>query len=47
MILKGSSIAHGSIIAAGSIVTAPLMIEHAIYGGLPAKILRENVFWQK
>lgn len=43
-ILKGVNIGRGAIIAAGSIVTTNCD-EYAVYAGVPAKKIKENVFW--
>ena len=44
-ILKGVTIGDGAIIAAGAIVTKDVPM-HCIVGGVPAKIIRENVKWK-
>ena len=46
-VLKGASIADNCVIAAGSIVTGSLSYENAIYGGIPAKKIKEDVYWEK
>lgn len=45
-ILKGVSIGEGAIIAAGALVTKNVPA-HCIVGGVPAKVIRENVKWHK
>jgi len=45
LILKGSSIPNKSIIAANSLVNKPLLGENKIFGGQPAKELKDNVTW--
>lgn len=45
-ILKGVTIGDGAIIAAGAIVTKNVPA-HSIVGGVPAKVIRENVKWHK
>ncbi len=46
-VLKGVKIANGSIVGVGSIVTSNLETEHALYVGIPAKIKRTNVEWDR
>lgn len=44
-ILKNVSIADNSVIATGSIVTKSFEQENILIGGVPAKILKENINW--
>lgn len=44
MVMKGVKVGDGSVIAAGSIVTHSVP-ERCLVGGVPAKIIRENVVW--
>ena len=44
MILKGVTIGEGSVIAAGAIVTKDVP-PHSIVGGIPAKVIKENINW--
>lgn len=44
-ILKGVTIGEGAIIASGAMVTKDVP-PHCIVGGIPAKIIRENVKWE-
>jgi acetyltransferase-like isoleucine patch superfamily enzyme len=43
-VMKGVHIGTGAVIAAGSIVTRDVPA-HALAGGIPAKVIRENVEW--
>lgn len=44
-ILKGVRIGDGAIIAAGAVVTNDIPSQ-AIAGGIPARIIKENVYWK-
>ena len=45
MVLKGVTIGDGAIIAAGALVTKDVPA-YCIAGGVPAKVIRENVKWR-
>lgn len=45
-VLKGVTIGDGAIIAAGAIVTKDVP-PHAVAAGVPAKVIKENVKWEK
>jgi acetyltransferase-like isoleucine patch superfamily enzyme len=44
IILKGVSIGNGSVIAAGSVVNKDVK-PNCLYGGVPAKKIKENINW--
>ncbi|MFM2228775.1 MAG: Galactoside O-acetyltransferase [Bacteroidota bacterium] len=44
-ILKGVTIGNGAVVAAGSVITSNVP-ENSLVGGVPAKLLKENVFWE-
>ncbi|MCX6970116.1 MAG: acyltransferase [Verrucomicrobia bacterium] len=44
-VLKGVTIPDGCIVGTGAIVTKTLDAPHAVYGGHPARKLRDNVAW--
>lgn len=44
-ILKGVTIGEGAVVGANSLVNKDVP-PHTLVGGVPAKVLRENVFWQ-
>ena len=43
-ILKGVTIGEGAVIAAGAVVTKDVP-PYTLYGGVPAKLLKENITW--
>lgn len=45
-ILKGAVITDNAVIAAGSVVSGTLDQEHSIYAGLPAKKIRNDIYWK-
>jgi hypothetical protein len=44
-ILKGVRIGNGAVVAAGAVVTADVP-ENALVGGVPAKVLKQNITWE-
>jgi acetyltransferase-like isoleucine patch superfamily enzyme len=46
-ILKGVHLGHEIIVSSGSIVTKSFKNKNVIIGGIPAKVLKENIFWQR
>lgn len=45
IILKGVNLGKGCIVAAGAIVTKNVP-PHTLVGGVPAKVIKTNVFWE-
>lgn len=45
IILKGVKIGNGAIIAAGAVVNRDVQ-DNTLVGGVPAKVIRENVHWE-
>ena len=46
-VLKGSQIPHSCIIANSCVVSGKLENSNAIYGGIPANLLKENIDWNR
>lgn len=47
-LLKGAKIGHGSVVASGSLVTDDFSAkEKVLLAGSPAKIIKENVSWER
>ena len=46
-ILKGVTLADNLVIGTGSIVSKDCMVSNSIYAGIPAKLIKENVVWQR
>ena len=46
-VLKGSQIPHSCIIANSCVVSGKLENSNALYGGIPAKLLKENIDWNR
>lgn len=44
-VLKGSIIPEGTIVAAGSTVAGKISGSHSIIGGVPARVLRSDIYW--
>ena len=45
VVLKGVTIGHGAVIAAGAVVTKNVP-ENCLFGGVPAKLIKENITWE-
>ena len=46
-VLKGSIIKSNSIIVNSSVVTGKLEIENALYSGIPCKLLKQQIIWDR
>lgn len=46
-IMKGVTIPNNCIIANSAVVTSSLPKSHALYGGVPAKLLKEGIDWKR
>lgn len=46
ILLKGVQIEHDCVIAAGSLLTEGKYTENAVWGGNPAKMIKENITWE-
>lgn len=46
-IMKGSNIPDGCIIGNSCVVSKPLDRQNAIYAGIPAKVINENITWDR
>mgnify|MGYP003600168798 CR=1 FL=1 len=46
-VIKGARIARGSVIAIKSVVSSSFDKENIIVGGIPAKIIKENIYWER
>lgn len=44
-VLKGTIIGNNSVIGTGSVVTGREFPPHSIIGGVPAKVIKENIDW--
>lgn len=47
IITKGITIPNGCIVAQGAVVTKTIQEPNVLVGGIPAKVLRANVEWEK
>ncbi len=45
MVLKGVTIGEGAVVAAGAVVTKDVPA-HCLVGGVPAKVIKENIQWK-
>ncbi len=45
-IMKGASVSSQSIVATRSVVTKKFLTGNCIIGGIPAKVIKENIYWE-
>ena len=46
-LLKGTLIQKNSVVAYGALVTNTIDRENVLYGGVPAKMIKENISWRE
>lgn len=46
-LLKGSQVPNNSVVAYGSVVTKKYNEENCVYGGNPARLIKQNIKWSK
>jgi acetyltransferase-like isoleucine patch superfamily enzyme len=46
LVLKGTVVPSNAVIAANSVVSKELEQENALYAGIPAKMIKQNVTWE-
>lgn len=46
-VLKGVNIGHNSVVAAGSILSGKTYPDHAIIAGVPGKVIRTGIIWDR
>jgi acetyltransferase-like isoleucine patch superfamily enzyme len=47
IVAKNVKIADGCIIAQGAVVTKSISESKSLVGGIPAKVIRQNIEWEK
>lgn len=46
-VLKGVCISQNNVVSTGALVTKDFKEEHSIIGGNPAKVIKQNILWDK
>jgi acetyltransferase-like isoleucine patch superfamily enzyme len=46
-VLKGVCIKKNSVVAYGALLTNTIDKENVLYGGVPAKMIKENISWRE
>lgn len=46
-LLKGAHVKRNSVVGAGSVLSGKIYPDHAIIAGIPGKVIREGVFWDR
>ena len=47
LVLKGVEIYEGTVVAANTTLTKSIHLSHAMIGGNPARIIKENIKWKQ
>lgn len=47
VILKGANLPRGSVLASNSLLNKNMFKDNSLYAGIPARLIKENVHWEK
>ena len=45
IITKNVTVSEDSVVAQGAVLTSIFKKKHVLIGGVPAKIIKENIYW--